>query len=629
MSQHDDSSVPSEEAANSFEALLQLAKQIDAGDAGRETYDATTKALVRCLDQDSSEPEAPNGYRQWPPSAKHALLTKLLLQSSDVWDGNVFLHAVCGFASANVDWVLPTIAAELTPVLRPLLKSTPPPKAAVLALVTLREFLQDEYPPEEVSVLHLAHFHRFEREDVALPYNVMFLDHLFHRNREDLRNSQALLGTDIETLHLAVMEWVTASDSALLGSRATLVPTLSQRLSSLPSRNTHSLAAARALLTRHLEDPSQLADDSARELLERLQVKPGFSDVVSKLASERARLVSARRGQQSRIRRVLMGKKAYQAAHVVRNELRSRLDIRLPGRRRPRVALCVSGQLRGFRTALEAFRSKLLPGIDYDTYVHAWEHIGQSGAEPARFMLPFDGETFVDVYRKHCLDAGHTQVKERYPKLFDVLANSGTVTEAELQQAYGTEHVVVENDREARFDGWSNSSKMHYKIQACSELAHGQGKDYDLVIRIRPDIMLGYVGFGWGDLLHRCRSESLLFAEAGMSSNYALPMMGDIIAIGVPETMRVYAGTYGLHPELSAQGLLSCPPSPAGHASLAYNCWLHGIRVEKLPVKLGSLMDPQSLSSATILDAVSHDAASRDDAWDRSMLAAVRQDLRA
>ena len=46
-------------------------------------------------------------------------------------------------------------------------------------------------------------------------------------------------------------------------------------------------------------------------------------------------------------------------------------------------------------------------------------------------------------------------------------------------------------------------------------------------------------------------------------------------------------------------------------------------------MKLGSLMDPQSLSSATILDAVSHDAASRDDAWDRRMLAAVRQDLRA
>jgi len=211
--------------------------------------------------------------------------------------------------------------------------------------------------------------------------------------------------------------------------------------------------------------------------------------------------------------------------------------------------------------------------------------------------------------------------------LFQVLSNSGTVTDGELREPYGTEHVVVENDRDARFDGWSNSSKMHYKIQASSELVPSQGKDYELVIRIRPDMMLGYVGYGWGDTLRRCQSESCLFAEQAMSSQYGLPMMGDMFAIGAPETMRVYASTYELHPQIAGQGLLSFPDEPKGHLSLAYACWLHGIRVEKLAVKRGVLKDPQSLSSAMILDALTKDADGRDDAWDRNMLGAVRKDL--
>ena len=59
---------------------------------------------------------------------------------------------------------------------------------------------------------------------------------------------------------------------------------------------------------------------------------------------------------------------------------------------------------------------------------------------------------------------------------------------------------MLKDDQAEKFKGWSNSKKMHYKIHACAELARHGGRDYDLIVRIRPDMPLTYVGFGWSDL---------------------------------------------------------------------------------------------------------------------------------
>ncbi|MFA9370033.1 hypothetical protein V3G68_25695, partial [Escherichia coli] len=60
----------------------------------------------------------------------------------------------------------------------------------------------------------------------------------------------------------------------------------------------------------------------------------------------------------------------------------------LRGQRKLRVAICVSGQLRGYTNALRSWRSNLLRGVDYDLFVDSWERIGRSGAEPFRSVLP-------------------------------------------------------------------------------------------------------------------------------------------------------------------------------------------------------------------------------------------------
>jgi hypothetical protein len=313
--------------------------------------------------------------------------------------------------------------------------------------------------------------------------------------------------------------------------------------------------------------------------------------------------------------------------HAVKNETRSKLGRGIALRRRPRVAICISGQLRGFRKAFSTWRRKLLPGIDHDIFVHAWKHIGNSGAEPFRYVLPFDGEAFTAAYREQCLRLSHETVMLRYPALFASLSSSGVVTEDELRRHYATDFVVLENDSEQRFAGLSNSQKMHYKIHACSSLAAGTGKSYDLVIRLRPDLPISHVGFGWRDLMRRTRSELLIMADSAAGVHYGNIMMGDQFAIGAPDSMRAYADTYAIYPSLAAQRLFKLPATTTGHVSLAYVCWLHGIKIERVPIKWLPLMDPQDLSSSAILVAVKKDAEGRDDSWDRAIIASIEKDM--
>lgn len=616
---------------DAFETLLAQGRKLAGGKRVHAVYEEGSRALVRCLDASAQDNSAWRRYKDWPNRNKHALLSQLLLQDGRVEEPNVLLHTACSFASSGVAWVMPALAGELSALLRELLNQSPPPRDAVLAVVNLRESLAADWSQAEISALHREHFHRFTAADMALPYSVMFREDLYHRNREDLQIGPANVAK-LKLTHLAVLEWLTGRPfTTFEGAEADALPCLATHTPSGEGPEADvERAAGRALVSRHLQDASEAAAFRDSDLVARLRATPAMMEVAGSLVQARQRLSDASSGAGNPLHRSLehlVSKKPYMALQVVKNEVRSRVASRLPrARRRPRLALCVSGQLRGYERAFATWQRSFLHGIDYDIYVHTWRGTGHSGAEPHRASLPFEGEAFQKAYREHCLGTSHEQVKARYPTLFWELSQTGTADAGALRDLYGTEHVVVEDDAGPEFEGWSNQQKMHYKIHACSELAYGSGKSYDLVMRLRPDLPIKLQAFGWRDAVYRCRAMPLLMAETAFGLHYAQPTIGDQLALGAPETMRVYASTYELHDRLAPHGLFKYPEQLAGHLSLAYTCWLHGIRVERLPVKMEPLADAEPLSLATVQRVIHQDADGRNDADDQKLLAALAED---
>jgi dTDP-glucose pyrophosphorylase len=613
-----------------FEALQLFAdNNMPENAAPSELYQDAAKALIRSF-EDGTAP-SDSTYQQWSDEDKRSLLTRLLRQEGCEVRPNIFLHTICSFASSRVCRVM---ARELSPTLRTLVREAQPSTTIVVAVLMLRELLTDGFTQEAISEIHLQNFHRLSREDLSLPYTRTFYPDLFYRNREDIVGAKVALTSSkepkLELFHLLLVEWLSGETLPTCSTQHQLLLTLE---ASVPLDGSgcseFNLAAGRLLLARHLPDQREGDETDQKQLLERLDTNTGFGAMVGKLALARDGIRLGNTHKRASIRKWLLDHKAYQAAHVLKNEVRGRIGRRLSVRRRLRVALCVSGQLRGYLQAFETWQRKLLHGIDCDIYVHSWDRIGQSGAAPFRTgnVLPFDGEKFAKAYRAHCLDLSYEQVKARYPNLFSTLSEDGMVEESQLRALYGSEFIVLETEKADQFDGWSNSRKMHYKIHACSELALGQGREYDLVIRLRPDKPITYCGFGWRDILRFCRTQPRIFADNDMRVNYGKLMIGDQFAIGTQECMKIYASTYETYPMLVEQRLFNCPPGFRGHGCLACVCWLHGIDVSNIPIKWQPLLGPSNISSIDILKAVQHDANERADEWDQRLLSAIRRDL--
>ena len=313
----------------------------------------------------------------------------------------------------------------------------------------------------------------------------------------------------------------------------------------------------------------------------------------------------------------------HQAAQLLLNRARIAMPVVIRPFRRPKVAICLSGQLRGFEKVFETWRRRFLHDVEAEFFVHSWIDIGRAAAQPFRDTLPFEGPTFTEVYREIATALGYERMQALYPSLFAALDAGARATEEQVQAIYGTEHVVLENDRSDAFAGYSNQDKMHYKIYAADRLARDHS-DADIFMRLRPDLPVRDVGFRWGDLTAVCRTSDRLFAEKGYGVHFGNLMMGDQCAVASARTMSNYAGTWKSHQALEAEDLAGVPDRLTGHVSLAISSWLNGVRVERLPVRFGPLQDARPLSASECLVAIETDATGTD--RDARLIKAARSD---
>ena len=559
----------------------------------------------------------------WPQARREALYRLLILQPEAFGAAPAFHLQIASKHLPGKPDALTIVARELRPALTALFEAGHREKHLLLMVLLLRSALAGWQSEAVLSAWHRDALPDFDLADMAIPYNCMFDAVTFRANVDDI--AALLAATPMTELARRFGPWKLIVFQCITRSRRFEPATPDSLATSQPeaaSATPDEAAGLRSLVLRaaalgYAPSANGIADER-------------FAGFLADWTDRCAPLHPAAIAGQGEAARARLQSRSWQIVQALRHKAGDRAPfLKLPVRRRPRIALCISGQLRGYRHAFASWRNGLLRDAEILPVVHSWAKVGRSGAEPVRAFLPFEGVAFCEAYRTRGLQLGLDEMMQRYPALFQALKAGGEVSPGEIGAFYRTDHVVLEDDGDARFAGWSNSRKMHYKIHAADMLSRTTiGDDVDLVLRLRPDKQLGTVALGWADLRAATAAAPVIYADAALGYHYSTLLIGDQLAIGAPGPMHLYADTIDLAPRLAEHEAFACPRDGfVGHVSLAVTCWHAGIAVERLPVGMGALMEADPLSARDIGACLAADAAGRMDAVDQALIGANRADL--
>ena len=298
--------------------------------------------------------------------------------------------------------------------------------------------------------------------------------------------------------------------------------------------------------------------------------------------------------------------------------------------RRLKVALCLSGQLRGYQGNLDILIKKL--GLDrhhYRVFVHTWSDIGRKFPIAEHAQRTFGGQ-FYKAYFKHFgrRDDLQEYLKERYPNFYALLIDSNKASAEDLIKQYATNDVVIEDENEEPFRDWSNQEKMHYKLNAAHRLCIDCGDNFDLIVRLRPDYRITKCDPIDLEEVYKCSRENLsIFTPGGLVNWEEKYIINDNFAIGYRDVMRVYASAYRDIRKYQEQKYYACPQEYYGHVTLEYNLFCNGIRAEHIPIQ-ATFDDPVKLSPQDIYTALLEDSKNAPQSEELSdLIGACRADL--
>jgi hypothetical protein len=291
--------------------------------------------------------------------------------------------------------------------------------------------------------------------------------------------------------------------------------------------------------------------------------------------------------------------------------------------RRLKVAVCVSGQLRGFREAVRSWDLLGTQDHDVDTYVHTWKVIGRRFPDGAQAHRVFAGN-FLSVYKKVYFQLSRSGIETLYPHFSRLFAGHEEVTLDNLRDTYKTENIVIEDDRAPEFQFLDTVMKMHYKIERCFSLVAESHKKYDLILRIRPDLLVeGQEPLDLQSLHLRSEENRIIFANfppmisAGIVSwriGACLPMMiGDLFALGAPASMNSYGSAYSDNIRSIQSGTFGIPKGFLAHTSLALLLMREGIFVDDVPgLRMVDFCEPSPIPPSVLRQALQDDISLRE-----------------
>jgi hypothetical protein len=293
-------------------------------------------------------------------------------------------------------------------------------------------------------------------------------------------------------------------------------------------------------------------------------------------------------------------------------------------RSRLRIAICVSGQLRGYENARRTWMRLGLDNHDCNYFVHTWRNIGRKFPIPQHAQRVLSGK-FLDEYRDAFMHLGEGEMRALYPSLFSLFSDSSNVSFRDVRNVYTTDCVVIEDDDEGIFKTFNNFEKMYYKIKMCHSLALMSGREYDLFIRIRPDLAIGGAMRSLNSLFEETKRQRSIFIDTGP---YIHPkvgyVVGDQFAVADRRGMDAYAATYDNTRYASPNFLSDFTKDYRPHVNLAESLIVSGMMPSSQHgIVFDGWHEPDRITERELYAALSKDSGVRSsNHWDARLLAA-------
>jgi hypothetical protein len=265
--------------------------------------------------------------------------------------------------------------------------------------------------------------------------------------------------------------------------------------------------------------------------------------------------------------------------------------------KKPKVAICITGQFRAFKQAIDSWAEFLQPDADYDFYISTWDIAGYKKFSWAHLERMCDKEAAdylrqlkelpnqIDSFDKYCEDFFHNvgAIKLSKEQIASQLSRYGTLIK-----------VNFFSEIDEKFISMSNAEKMYFHNMIAFESLVHSGKQYDAIVKIRPDSLVGYRRFPkfWNRLSIDLLSSRKIYAETSYRFEEWGFGCGDQIAIGTHETMQRYCSVYerrDFHKSYQRYVCENLSEAFQGHASVAIDLWVSGTDVAVVPLELRGL----------------------------------------
>lgn len=300
--------------------------------------------------------------------------------------------------------------------------------------------------------------------------------------------------------------------------------------------------------------------------------------------------------------------------------------------RKPKIAVCISGQLRGYKKAYQTWKKFGASDYDVTYFIHSWKNIGRANLDGDRANRSLSGK-FLEEWKNSWFMLGEGEMRKRYKHFFESCFVEGLVTKQEIEEFYGTKNVIIEDDESAYFADFSNPKKMYYKAYECHKMMRNFSDDFDLVIRIRPDKELMVNDqINWNEIYQKLlQKPSLMVDLAPIVTNgkYKNFFIGDQVAIGLTSIMDIYAGTYKITNQVQKMNLDGFAKDYITHANFGLSCLYHNIEVNAIDAfNCGSLLSVDIIAPEKVLAAISKDIKISKDERDIALLNAAIYDAK-